>query len=185
MPGYSGIITQLLIFVLYFNASLLAQTINGGDGSRYSVQVESLISGEIIDRKNADLLMTPASTLKVASTALALEVLGGDYTFTTGFYIDGVIENGTLKGDLLIKGGGDGTLGSAHFSSGSAKQVIAHLQQKLHGAGIIHMEGSIWIDSSLFPDHHYPAGRLWRIWRITMALRRPLLPGVTILLSCS
>jgi serine-type D-Ala-D-Ala carboxypeptidase/endopeptidase (penicillin-binding protein 4) len=161
VPDYKISIIQVILFFFFYNASLLAQHITGGEGSRFSVLVQSLITGDVIDSKNPDLLMTPASTLKVASTSWALEVLGGDYRFSTGFYIDGVIEKGTLKGDLIIKGGGDGTLGSAYFPSTSADQVLSHIQQRFYEAGIVDIEGTIWIDQSLFAGNHFPAGRLW------------------------
>jgi len=153
---------ELVFFLtLFSNFSLFAQIIDGGQGSHFSVVVESAISGEIMESKNADLLMTPASTLKVATSAMALETLGADYRFTTGIYVNGTIATGTLKGDLIIQGGGDGTLGSSYFSSTSPDQILETIQQQLLGAGILRIKGAVWLDQSLFPVHRYPDGRLW------------------------
>jgi D-alanyl-D-alanine carboxypeptidase/D-alanyl-D-alanine-endopeptidase (penicillin-binding protein 4) len=158
---YSRKIELVCFLTLLSNFSLFSQKIDGGDGSHYSVLVESIVSGEIIDSKNADLLMTPASTLKVASTAMALETLGADYRFSTGIYVQGTIANGTLNGNLTIKGGGDGTLGSSYFSSTTADQMLKDLQKQLNDAGIMRIKGSVYLDKSLFPANHYPDGRLW------------------------
>jgi D-alanyl-D-alanine carboxypeptidase/D-alanyl-D-alanine-endopeptidase (penicillin-binding protein 4) len=48
-----------------------------------------------------------ASISKVATTLVALKTLTPDYVFTTQIGGTGTIENGVLKGDLVIEGGGD------------------------------------------------------------------------------
>jgi len=153
-----------LIFFLgvYFSSnSLFAQNINAGTGSIVSVKVESIISGKIIESVNEDLLMTPASTLKAASTVMALEILGSNYSFVTELYSRGTVNNGVLKGDLIIKGAGDPTLGSKYFSSTSAQKVISFIHSELNKAGIRQITGDIYIDESLFAANKYPDGRLW------------------------
>ncbi len=154
-------IEMVFFLTLFLGGSLFSQKIDGGPGSHYSVLVEFAATGEIVESKNADLLMTPASTLKVATSAMALETLGADYRFATDIYVNGTIAHGTLIGDLIIKGGGDGTLGSSYFSSTLSEQVLKNIQQQLHDAGIMRLKGSVWLDQSLFPANHYPDGRLW------------------------
>ena len=61
---------------------------------------------------------------------------------------DGILENGTLEGNLYIKGSGDPSLGSSHFAPGQNKFLstwIAALQK----AGIKHITGSVISDESL------------------------------------
>jgi len=48
----------------------------------------------------------PASTQKVITTWTALDVLGPQQTWMTEFKYTGKIQNGVLKGDLVIVGGG-------------------------------------------------------------------------------
>ena len=62
---------------------------------------------------------------------------------------DGILENGTLEGNLYIKGSGDPSLGSSHFAPGQNKFLstwIAALQK----AGIKHITGSVISDESIF-----------------------------------
>lgn len=51
--------------------------------------------------------MNPASTIKLVTTAAALDLLGADYLWHTRFYADGPVQNGVLMGNLYVRGGGD------------------------------------------------------------------------------
>ena len=48
-----------------------------------------------------------ASLTKVATTLAALDKWGSDHRFETRFYTVGTLENGVLRGDLVVEGGGD------------------------------------------------------------------------------
>ena len=98
---------------------------------------------------DTDRLQSPASVLKTVATATALEILGEDYRYPTTLEYDGILENGTLEGNLYIKGSGDPSLGSSHFAPGQNKFLstwIAALQK----AGIKHIKGSVISDESIF-----------------------------------
>ena len=87
--------------------------------------------------------------LKTVATATALEILGEDYRYPTTLEYDGILESGTLEGNLYIKGSGDPSLGSSHFAPGQNKFLstwIAALQK----AGIKHITGSVISDESIF-----------------------------------
>lgn len=66
-------------------------------------------SGKVILEHNANKSYTPASILKVVTTASAIEVLGANYNYETVLAKDVVNPN-----RLLIFGSGDPTLGSEH-----------------------------------------------------------------------
>jgi D-alanyl-D-alanine carboxypeptidase/D-alanyl-D-alanine-endopeptidase (penicillin-binding protein 4) len=87
---------------------------NAGIGF-YAVDVNT---GEVISSYNCDLALTPASTQKLITTATALEVLGPNYKFSTKLEYVGKYDSTTnvLSGKLIIKGGGDPTLGSKYFN---------------------------------------------------------------------
>lgn len=70
------------------------------------------ISGESIVSYNADKALTPASTLKVITTATALELLGPEYRYNTTLGTE--YEN---PKKILVKGYGDPTLGTEHLDN--------------------------------------------------------------------
>ncbi|MEM7600540.1 MAG: D-alanyl-D-alanine carboxypeptidase/D-alanyl-D-alanine-endopeptidase [Verrucomicrobiota bacterium] len=90
--------------------------------------------------------LIPASTMKAITTATANEVLGPDFKFQTRLETAGVIdEEGTLVGNLVIKGGGDPTLAESGISTTFSKWKTA-----MQDAGIKRVEGSIVGDASIF-----------------------------------
>ncbi len=56
---------------------------------------------------NADVLINPASTMKLVTTYAALELLGPAFQWKTEFFTDGTLKDGVLDGNLYLKGGGD------------------------------------------------------------------------------
>lgn len=90
--------------------------------------------------------LIPASTMKAITTATAVEVLGSDFKFVTELQITGAIDDaGTLKGHVVVKGGGDPTLGE----SGIAKN-FARWKAALVEAGVKKVEGSVVGDASIY-----------------------------------
>lgn len=118
-------------------------------GASFSLVVKDVQEGRTVYSYDTDRLQSPASVLKTVATATALEILGEDYRYPTTLEYDGILENGTLEGNLYIKGSGDPSLGSSHFAPGQNKFLstwIAALQK----AGIKHITGSIISDESIF-----------------------------------
>lgn len=118
-------------------------------GASFSLVVKDVQDGRTVYSYDMDRLQSPASVLKTVATATALELLGEDYRYPTTLEYDGILENGTLKGNLYIKGSGDPSLGSSHFAPGQNKFLttwIAALQK----AGIRHITGSVISDESIF-----------------------------------
>ena len=118
-------------------------------GSLFFSGSERCAGGRTVYSYDTDRLQSPASVLKTVATATALEILGEDYRYPTTLEYDGILENGTLEGNLYIKGSGDPSLGSSHFAPGQNKFLstwIAALQK----AGIKHITGSVISDESIF-----------------------------------
>ena len=118
-------------------------------GASFSLVVKDVQEGRMVYSYDTDRLQSPASVLKTVATATALEILGEDYRYPTTLEYDGILENGTLEGNLYIKGSGDPSLGSSHFAPGQNKFLstwIAALQK----AGIKHITGSVISDESIF-----------------------------------
>lgn len=79
--------------------------------AKQSILVVSLKTGQTILSVNPNQMVIPASTQKVVSGAAALDTLKPHFRFQTPVYYDGVLlGDGTLKGNLYIKGGGDPSL---------------------------------------------------------------------------
>jgi serine-type D-Ala-D-Ala carboxypeptidase/endopeptidase (penicillin-binding protein 4) len=90
---------------------------------------------------NADKSMNPASVMKLFTTYAGLELLGPGYTWKTEVYADGEIRNGTLNGDLILKGGGDPKLTVERFWL---------LLKQLRERGLQSIRGDLVLDRSLF-----------------------------------
>tara|TARA_B100000508_G_scaffold139987_1_gene139578 strand:+ start:3227 stop:4612 length:1386 start_codon:yes stop_codon:yes gene_type:complete len=116
-------------------------------------------SRELIGEYNSNLAIVPASNLKLLTTAAALEIFGPDKKFETALHYTGKIEKGVLYGDLILKGGGDPSLGSKY--NGGYKKLFASWTQSLKNLGIHAIEGSVIADASLFPDYVIPRTWIW------------------------
>ncbi len=104
-----------------------------------------------------DTSLVPASTMKLITTAAAVELLGGDFRFTTRLQHTGTIaEDGTLEGDIVIAGGGDPTLGSSGIAT-----IFTRWHEALTEAGIARVEGSIVGDASIFGTQLLPDSWQW------------------------
>ena len=109
-----------------------------------------------------------ASNTKVFTTAAALERLGPASTLSTRVVGSGSLDDdGTWRGDLYLRGGGDPTFGSGPFvrrAYGTGASVEA-LAAKLEAAGIAEVRGRVLGDEGRFdalrggPDSRYGVSR--------------------------
>jgi len=136
------------------------------EGAHWGIQVVNLRSGEVLYSRNAGQLFVPASNVKLFTTAAALEQLGPDYRYRTTVYADGPIEDGTLKGNLIVRGTGDPTIGGYEQRRAPTK-VFRQWADSLRQRGITHITGSIIGDASRIDDT--PLGRGWSWSDITYA----------------
>ena len=91
----------------------------------------------------------PASVMKLVTTFAALELLGPDYRWKTDAFLGGVLENGVLHGDLLLKGGGDPKITVAQWQTFMAT---------LRARGLDAVDGDLVLDRTFFaPTAHDPA----------------------------
>ncbi len=73
------------------------------------------LEGRTVIADGADLPVLPGSNVKLVTAAVALEVLGPDFTFDTR--AAGTVEGDTVVGDLFLIGGGDPLLASRGYSA--------------------------------------------------------------------
>lgn len=74
-------------------------------------------TGQLMFERNGSMLFTPASNAKLFSTALALSRLGPSHRMSTTIFANGSwsVDTGVLSGDLVLRGGGDPSVGSRQF----------------------------------------------------------------------
>jgi D-alanyl-D-alanine carboxypeptidase/D-alanyl-D-alanine-endopeptidase (penicillin-binding protein 4) len=121
----------------------------------WSVFAMETSTGNVLADFNSDIVLEPASVLKIVTTGAALAILGPDYTFTTRMEFTGTIDKeGTLHGNLFITGGGDPTLGSDRFGKRcSTDSLFDDFAAALKRNNIKHIHGKIIADASVFTDN--------------------------------
>ncbi len=90
--------------------------------------------------------MNPASVMKLVTTFAALELLGPDYRWKTEAYLGGPLEDGTLRGDLILKGYGDPKITVEQWQA-----FMADLRER----GLATVTGDLVLDRTQFrlPPH--------------------------------
>jgi D-alanyl-D-alanine carboxypeptidase/D-alanyl-D-alanine-endopeptidase (penicillin-binding protein 4) len=91
--------------------------------------------------------VNPASVMKLVTTYAAIDLLGPDFTWNTQFRTDGVVDQGVLRGNLYVRGGGD------------PKLVLERIQaafMSLQDGGVRVILGDMVLDHSAFdlPAHN-------------------------------
>ncbi|HJR57997.1 MAG TPA: D-alanyl-D-alanine carboxypeptidase/D-alanyl-D-alanine-endopeptidase [Vicinamibacterales bacterium] len=134
-----------------FNAPVMAH-------GAWGVQVRSLDRGDVLFAHNAGKLMMPASNMKILTLAAAAERLGWDHRFSTTLEAAGTLADGTLRGDLIVRGGGDPTISTRGKRS---EIVFDEWAAALRTAGITSIEGRIIGDDQAFDDEGVGPGWSW------------------------
>jgi D-alanyl-D-alanine carboxypeptidase/D-alanyl-D-alanine-endopeptidase (penicillin-binding protein 4) len=132
--------------------SILHAHTRGGD---WGVIVVSVTRGDTLYSEQPDLLLKPASTMKLMTTAVALEKLGPEHTFETAVLRDHPVTAGVLDGNLYLRGGGDPTLSLRFWQGESPMDALA---RQVAGAGIHNVRGDIVADESAFDSERIPSG---------------------------
>ena len=121
----------------------------------WSVEVRAL-PNETLYARNRQLLLTPASTMKVVTLAAAAERLGWDHRFETTLWAAGEIRRGTIEGDLVVRGTGDPTInapGTENLFARWATELRSHGESR-------RIAGRIVGDDDVFDGGNARGGRL-------------------------
>ncbi|MCX6549440.1 MAG: D-alanyl-D-alanine carboxypeptidase/D-alanyl-D-alanine-endopeptidase [Acidobacteria bacterium] len=124
----------------------------------WGVLVTSLKTGDVLYAQNPRTFLMPASNMKVITMAAAAERLGWDYTFQTRVVATGPVENGVLKGDIVVVGSGDPSLGGR---PGETAEVFDGWADEIRAKGITAIEGRVIGDDNAFDDDGLGAGWAW------------------------
>ncbi len=117
-------------------------------------------SGSYLEKYNAQKLFTPASNLKLVTSAVALDELGADFTYKTYMYGVGKQQDSVWNGNIIIRGSGDPSI-SGHFYDGYRLFVLHEFYEALDSLGIQVIDGNLVGNNSYFDDKPYPGGWMW------------------------
>jgi D-alanyl-D-alanine carboxypeptidase/D-alanyl-D-alanine-endopeptidase (penicillin-binding protein 4) len=133
---------------------------SGVRSGRWGALVVSLARGDTLYELNPDEPLHPASNMKLFTAALALDELGPQHQFSTDVLRDGPMNaDGTVHGDLILRGDGDPGL-SQRYVDGGASGPMNLLAQLVAGAGVKHVTGDLIADATAFDTARVPEG--WR-----------------------
>jgi D-alanyl-D-alanine carboxypeptidase/D-alanyl-D-alanine-endopeptidase (penicillin-binding protein 4) len=123
----------------------------------WGIAVQSLDTGKILYQHNADRLFVPASNAKLFTAALVLSEIGNTTRIATTLYATSthVGHKGVLRGDLILYGRGDPSLGLPDTSPDWADRMAAALAQR----GVKRVEGNLIADATYFTG--MPIGNGW------------------------
>jgi serine-type D-Ala-D-Ala carboxypeptidase/endopeptidase (penicillin-binding protein 4) len=134
-----------------------AQMLNG-IASLYVVEAKS---GKVVFEKNAKVGLAPASTQKVITSVTAYELLGRDFRYKTEFGYAGSLDQGELKGSLVVKPSGDPTLGSWRWETTKEGFVIQQVAAAIRKSGIRNYK-QITVDKGGWDSEAIPDGWIWQ-----------------------
>ena len=121
-------------------------------GSSWAIYAEDA-AGNVLASHNPGMRLMPASNRKLVTTGVALHAFGPAYRFRTGLGYTGTVEDGTLKGDLYIIGGGDPTTGTQDSIALKPDALFWKWKTILKSNGIERIHGRIIGDGSAYEGH--------------------------------
>ncbi len=114
-----------------------------GVSGKVSFAVADAATGEMLEGHEAQSAQPPASVTKALTALYALDTLGGEHRFVTSVIAVGEVSNGRLRGDLVLRGGGDPTLDT---------NALAELARQVKAAGIREVTGRFLVWGGALPD---------------------------------
>lgn len=130
-----------------FSASKIEKLIDKSslnETSTIAISIRNTSNNNVVFEKNANKLLHPASTLKLITTYFAVNTLGYDYFFKTGFYTDS-------NNNLYIKLGADPML-----STSQLKTAFQALKEKN-----LTTFNNLYIDDSIIDKKEFSNGWMW------------------------
>ena len=121
---------------------------------------------------NPDMTLVPASVTKLLTTATGMEKAGGRSNRTLIQYSGSIIEGHILKGNIIIKGGGDPTLGSDN-----SREYLNRFGNAIKKLGIDSVSGRVFADAGIFDDEMVSPG--WLIGE-AMSFYAGVTPGLMV-----
>ena len=131
-------------FCFAYEENIASQIINKNGFSDITTAVLfDLENNQITESHNQDLRLPLASVTKALTAVYGLETIGKTYKFYTDLYIDGVITDGLLDGNIYLVGGGDPSL---------TTDDLLKFVDVLKSIGIENISGNFYYDDSSLPE---------------------------------
>ncbi|MFU8862515.1 MAG: D-alanyl-D-alanine carboxypeptidase/D-alanyl-D-alanine-endopeptidase [Rhodobacterales bacterium] len=111
-------------------------------GGEVGFAVADASTGTLLEVREPQRGLPPASVVKALTAAYALEHLGSAHRFQTHLVATGPIQNGILSGDLVLAGGGDPTLDT---------NGLADMAASLKAAGVRELRGRFLVWGGALP----------------------------------
>ncbi|MEP3347485.1 D-alanyl-D-alanine carboxypeptidase/D-alanyl-D-alanine-endopeptidase [Litoreibacter sp.] len=124
------------------------RTVQGADalikdanlGGKVGFVVADARTGQVLEAHNPQATLPPASVMKALTTLYALDRMGAGRRFKTQLIATGPVKNGVLRGDLILKGGGDPTLTSDDLNA---------MAGRLKAAGVTSVRGKLRVHGGM------------------------------------
>ena len=130
-------------------------------GAFWGIEVRSLKTGNVLYARNAGKSMKPASTMKLVTTAAALDAFGPDRRLRTTVETAGRRDAmGRILGDVYLVGRGDPEL-SGRFADDRTSAGFEELAEALKAAGVRRIEGRLVGHEGLFSGDRRGADWTW------------------------
>lgn len=141
---------------------VIRRTIDGEAfrGATWGIHVADLRTGAVLFSEQADRNLIPASNVKLSTSAAALDRLGPGYRYRTHLYADGPVRDGVLKGNLIVRGTGDPTIGGEEQQD-DVTRLFRAWADSLRSRGVRRIEGHVVGDDDFFSDVPYGTGWSW------------------------
>lgn len=139
-------ILSVFVVISSFSQTPISQLIDHPALKHASVGVcvKDLETGGVIVSHNGDKSLTPASVMKLVTTATAFEIFGADYRYTTLLALDATNPN-----RILVIGSGDPTLGSDVFG-GNPYELLSDWTKKIFEKNDKEKVWQIYVADELF-----------------------------------
>lgn len=127
----------------------------GLQNALWSVRVESE-DGDVLYDRAGKIMVVPASVRKMFTAWAVAECRGLDATIETEVVTDGAISGGILRGNLILRGSGDPSLGARYWQDRDL--ALIELLDSLRERGVREITGSVIADGSRFDQLRFPIG---------------------------
>ncbi|MFH1195320.1 MAG: D-alanyl-D-alanine carboxypeptidase/D-alanyl-D-alanine-endopeptidase [bacterium] len=155
--------TILIIVFLFFSSVFFSQNFISNkvdsllsdkffESVSFSVNIYDLTTQTELYQRNKKLLLTPASNMKILTSAAGLLFLGPEYNFQTSIYYTGEIDDDEIEGDLYFIGGCD-----PEFNMDNLRKMI----RQIKSLGVDEIDGNIYGDVSMMDSLYWGKGWMW------------------------